>query len=296
MSTQAVLFDAPGPRTRRRHLLYTLIAGAAVLGLVGYVLAVLWRNGQITPDRWAPIVGAEAWTSYLLPGLQATLLGALISIVLAFLLGLVLAMARMSDMRWLRAVAAVVVEFFRAVPVLIMMLFVFYLLTYLTDVEGMWPSLIGVVVGLVLYNAAVIAEVVRSGVNALPKGQGEAGLSIGLSSLQVRSMILLPQALTAMMPTLVSQLVVVLKDTALGYIILYPELLNSVRQMGTRFGNVTVAFIVGAAVFILVNWLITVVAHRLERRLQRRGHIAAVVINHVEQPLEHQPGGKTTDQ
>lgn len=87
-------------------------------------------------------------------------------------------------------------------------------------------------------------------------------------------MILVPQALTAMMPTLVSQVVVILKDTALGYIILYPELLNSVRQMGSRFGNMTVAFTAGAVAFIFLNWCISKVAEWLERRLQRRGHTA----------------------
>lgn len=277
MSAQAVLFDAPGPRTRRRHRYYTVLAALVVFGLLAYVLIALWNNGQITAERWAPLFGAEAWTGYILPGLQQTLIGAGISIVLAFVLGLLLAMMRMSELRVLRWIATVVIEFFRAVPVLIMMLFVFYILTYFTDVKGIWPGLIGVVVGLVLYNASVIAEVVRSGVHALPKGQREAGLAIGLSSLQVRSMILLPQALTAMMPTLVSQLVVVLKDTALGYIILYPELLNTVRQLGTRFGNVTVSFIVGAGLFILINWLITVGAHRLEQWLQRRGQTAAPI-------------------
>lgn len=276
-TTQHVLFDAPGPNTRRRHLVYGVVGGIVVFGLLAWVLSVLWANNQITPERWMPLLGAEAWTSFILPGIAATLIGALISIVLAFGLGLLLAMARMSELALLRWAATVVVEFFRAVPVLIMMLFVFYFLTYFTPAKGQWPGIIGVVVGLVAYNSAVIAEVVRTGVASLPKGQREAGLSIGLSSLQVRSMILLPQALTAMMPALVSQLVVVLKDTALGYIILYPELLNAIRQMGTRFGNVTVSFIVGAALFILINWLITVFAHRLERRLQRRGTSAATI-------------------
>lgn len=277
MSTQAVLFDAPGPRTRQRHLIYGVLSALVVFGLLAWVLIVLWRNGQITPNRWKPFLGAEAWTDFILPGLGATLAGAAVSIVLAFLLGLALAMMRMSEIKVLRWITAAVVEFFRAVPVLIMMLFVFFFLTYYTPVTGQMTGIIGVIVGLVAYNSAVIAEVIRNGVASLPKGQREAGFSIGLSPLQVRSLILLPQALTAMMPTLVSQLVVVLKDTALGYIILYPELLNSVRQMGTRFGNVTAAFIVGAGLFILVNWLITVAAHRLEARLARRGKTAGPV-------------------
>ena len=271
MSAQAILFDAPGPLTRRRHLLYSVLAALFVFGVAAVVLWILWDKGQITPDKWAPVLTPAAWAQYFIPGIRATLTAALVAIVASFVLGLLLAMGRMSDLRILRILCAVVVEFFRAVPVLIMMLFVFFLLTYTLRLRGGTAPFIGVVVGLICYNGAVIAEVIRNGVASLPAGQREAGLSIGLNSSQVRRMILVPQALTAMMPTLVSQVVVILKDTALGYIILYPELLNSVRQMGSRFGNMTVAFIAGAVAFIVINWFITKFAEWLERRLQRRG-------------------------
>lgn len=274
MSTQAILFDAPGPRTRQRHLLYTVLGSLFVFGVAAAVLWILWDKGQITPDKWAPIFTAGAWNQYFVPGIQATLAAALVAIIASFVFGLLLAMGRMSDLRVLRAVSVVVVEFFRAVPVLIMMLFVFFMLVYSLQVRGGAAPFAGVVVGLICYNGAVIAEVIRNGVASLPSGQREAGLSIGLSPTQVRRMILVPQALTAMMPTLVSQVVVILKDTALGYIILYPELLNSVRQMGSRFGNMTVAFVAGAVAFIFLNWCITKLAEWLERRLQRRSRTA----------------------
>ncbi|HHT11722.1 MAG TPA: amino acid ABC transporter permease [Propionibacterium sp.] len=274
MSAQAILFDAPGPKTRQRHLIWTALGSLFVFGVAAGVLWILWDKGQITPDKWAPIFTFAAWKQYFVPGIQATLVAALVAIVASFALGLILAMGRMSDLRVLRIICTVVIEFFRAVPVLIMMLFVFFMLVYTFRMRGGTAPFLGVVVGLICYNGAVIAEVVRNGVASLPKGQREAGLSIGLSSSEVRRMILVPQALTAMMPTLVSQVVVILKDTALGYIILYPELLNSVRQMGSRFGNMTVAFTAGAVAFIFLNWCISKVAEWLERRLQRRGHTA----------------------
>ena len=274
MSAQAILFDAPGPKTRQRHLIWTALGSLFVFGVAAGVLWILWDKGQITPDKWAPIFTFAAWKQYFVPGIQATLVAALVAIVASFALGLILAMGRMSDLRVLRIICSVVIEFFRAVPVLIMMLFVFFMLVYTFRMRGGTAPFLGVVVGLICYNGAVIAEVVRNGVASLPKGQREAGLSIGLSSSEVRRMILVPQALTAMMPTLVSQVVVILKDTALGYIILYPELLNSVRQMGSRFGNMTVAFTAGAVAFIFLNWCISKVAEWLERRLQRRGHTA----------------------
>lgn len=220
---------------------------------------------------------ASAWNNYLVPGIIDTLRAAAISIVCASVLALGLAMARMSDLAPLRWLASIMVEFFRAVPVLVMMLFIFYFLSH----RGWFPSdlnpLIGVVVGLTLYNSAVLCEVIRNGVTSLPAGQREAGLSIGLTPSQVRRSILIPQSLTAMLPTLVSQVIVITKDTALGYIILYPELLNSVRQMGSRFGNMTVTFIVGAFLFIVINYAVTKLAEWLEQRLQRRKRTAAPI-------------------
>ncbi|MBB1509346.1 amino acid ABC transporter permease [Tessaracoccus sp. Y36] len=274
MNSAAALFDPPGPSTRRRHLIYASIGVLIIFGAGAWIVLTLWNAGQITPDRWLPVFTVEAWQQYFLPGIQQTVLAAALSMVLAFIFGLMFAMGRMSDLKVLRWLSSVIVEFFRAVPVLIMMLFVFYLLTYNTDLAGPSLSFTAVVVGLTCYNGAVIAEVVRNGVGSLPSGQREAGLSIGLTSSQTRRMILVPQALTAMMPTLLSQLVVVLKDTALGYIILYPELLNRVRQMGNRFGNLTVTFVVGAVLFILLNLLVTSLAQLVEKRLKQRGKTA----------------------
>lgn len=283
MSAQAVLFDVPGPKARRRHLIYSVLGALIIAAIGAWVLWVLWDKGQITPNRWEPMFTLEAWKQYFLPGVWATIVSALIAIAASFVLGFILAMGRMSDMAWARWLCGAVVEFFRAVPVLIMMLLVFFMLTYMFNLKGSTPPFVGVIVGLVCYNGAVIAEVIRNGVASLPKGQREAGLSIGLDSFQTRLLILVPQALTAMMPTLVSQIVVIVKDTALGYIILYPELLNSVRQMGSRFGNVTAAFIAGALMFIVINLLITMFAEWLEKRLQRRGRTAGKVA-HAEDP------------
>lgn len=284
MSTQRVLFDLPGPRAKRRHLVLTVVFGLALLAGLWLLGKNLWDRDQITPEKWAPIFTGEAWELYLLPGIRRTAIAAGISIVTSVVLGLVLALARLSDIAPLRWLATVFIEVFRAVPVLIMMLFMWLLLGQLDTLFGIIPiaewesnsrSLLAVVIGLTCYNSAVIAEVVRSGVGSLPAGQREAGLSIGLTGPQTRRSILLPQALTAMLPSVVSQLVVVLKDTALGYIILYPELLNSIRQLGSRFGNTLVVFVVGALLFIVVNYLLTKLAEYLESRLRRRGRSTA---------------------
>jgi glutamate transport system permease protein len=191
--------------------------------------------------------------------------------VLAGVFGIVLGMGRLSHSAPIRWVSGIVVEFFRAVPVLLMMYFSFQIFS-VNDVFGAdYNSLAAVVVGLTLYNGSVIAELVRSGVFSLPKGQSEAGLSIGLTPGQTLRAIQLPQALTAMLPALVGQLVVVLKDSALGTAILYPELLQQAKDVGTAYGNVIPAYVLAALLFILINYALSLLAQRVEQRLRRRG-------------------------
>ena len=215
------------------------------------------------------------WTEYIVPGLIGTLKAAAISIVLAGVLGLLLGTGRLSTVaRRCAGCARCVVEFFRAVPVLLMMLFTFALYSTNNVFPPSQLSLAAVVTGLTLYNGAVIAELVRAGVGGLPAGQREAGLSVGLTEGQTLRAILLPQALTAMLPALVGQLVVVLKDSALGYVITYEELLNKANQIGTSQQNIVPAFLVVAVIFIVINYGLTKLAGLLERRLNRRGRTA----------------------
>lgn len=279
MSAQRVLFDLPGPRARRRHLIGGIIGTALCLGLLAVALVRIAAQGQFEADKWLPFTESLTWTFYILPGLWTTLRAAATAIVLSMVLGIVLAMMRMSDIGPLRWATSVFVEFFRAVPVLIMMIFTWVMLVKNPTLRRVSASLgiesgdvtfIAVVTGLVLYNASVICEVVRNGVTSLPAGQREAGLSIGLSSSQVRRLILVPQSLTAMLPALVSQIVVITKDSALGYIITYPELVSRTRQLGSANANTFVAYLVVAVIFILLNWAITKLAEWLESRQRRR--------------------------
>jgi glutamate transport system permease protein len=267
----AVLFDVPGPRARAR---YRLLGIATVVGAVlvlAWVLTQLAAKGQLTADKWSPFLTAEIWTEYLLPGLWGTLVAAAISIVLALTLGVVLGVGRLSDRAVVRAAAGTVVEFFRAVPVLLMMIFFFSAYALSQVVRPDQLALAAVVTALTLYNGAVVAELIRSGVGSLPRGQREAGLAVGLTPGQVMRSVLLPQAVTAMLPSIVSQLVVVLKDSALGYVITYEELLRKAEQIGNYKANLIPALIVVAAIFIAMNSALTSLAGRLEARLRRRG-------------------------
>ena len=271
MSAQNVLFDAPGPRARRRHAILTVVGFILAAGGVALVLWKFAAQGQLEPSMWTSLFTADVWTAYLIPGLIHTLIASAISIVLAIAFGLVFGLGRLSPVRAVRWVCGVVVEFFRSVPVLLMMYFTY---RYYSD-NGVFTNdlnpLAAVVTGLTLYNGSVIAELVRSGVFGLPKGQAEAGLSIGLTQGQTLRSIQLPQALTAMLPALVGQLVVILKDSALGTAVLYPELLQAAKDIGTAYSNTIAAYVLVAIIFILLNYGLTVVAGRVERRLNRRG-------------------------
>ncbi|MEU2489883.1 amino acid ABC transporter permease [Streptomyces sp. NPDC007883] len=291
----AVLYDVPGPRARRRNLVYTLGFLVVLAALAWWVLTGLAAKGQLDWSKWAPFfTDSRVWTTYLLPGLENTLIAAALALVIALPLGAVLGIARLSEHGWVRVAAGTVVEFFRAIPVLILMLFANAAYAAFSDISPDNRPLYAVVTGLVLYNASVLAEVVRAGILALPQGQSDAARAIGMRKGQTMRYVLLPQSVTAMLPAIVSQMVVIVKDTALGGAMLgFSELLASVRPMSANYGANTIAsFTVVAVIFIVLNFALTSFAARLEGRL-RRGRkstgavVAADAVEELATPGEH---------
>lgn len=269
MSTASVLFDAPGPRARTRNRVVSAVTLVIVALVLWVIFSKLSSKGQLTSAKWEPFLTANLWKTYVLPGIEGTLTAAAISIVLAMILGFLLGVGRLSHNGPVRWFCAVFVEFFRAVPVLIMMIFAFALFALYNVFPSKQLALAGVVTGLTLYNGAVIAEIVRAGVTSLPKGQAEAASALGLRWGQTMRAILLPQAITSMLPVLVSQLVVVLKDTAIGYQITFVEMVRQGTQVGSAYGNYVPALIVIALLMISVNFALSAAATRLEKRLRR---------------------------
>lgn len=273
MSAPTVLYDAPGPRAAQRNLLYTILF-VVVLGGVAYLLlAGMSEKNQLDWDKWSPyLAGTEAWTTYLLPGLMGTLLAAGLSILMALPIGAAFGIARLSDHAWLAKTAGTLVEFFRAIPVLLLMFFAYTLYVQFTDLGRDIRPLYAVCTGLVIYNSAVIAEVVRAGILSLPKGQSEAALAVGMRKGQLMTTILLPQAVTAMLPALVSQVVVIVKDTALGGALLnYDELMAQVSEAAAYYGgNIIATLTVVAVIYIALNSVLTWFAGWLERWLRQR--------------------------
>ncbi|MFF3291904.1 amino acid ABC transporter permease [Streptomyces sp. NPDC003023] len=294
----SVLYDAPGPRAKRRNIVYT-VAFLAVLALgIWWVVRVLSDHGQLEWSLWKPFTEAPAWTTYLLPGLGNTLKAAALAMIIALPLGAIFGIARLSDHRWIRIPSGTVVEFFRAIPVLMLMFFANEFYSSYTDISSDVRPLYAVVTGLVLYNASVLAEVVRAGILSLPKGQSEAAKAIGLRKGQTMTNVLLPQSVTAMLPALVSQLVVIVKDTALGGALLaFAELLSAQGTLSANYANTIPSFIIVALIYIVVNVILTSFASWLEKRLRRAKKSSGAVLTApggAEEPVG-EPGVSKTD-
>jgi glutamate transport system permease protein len=269
MTGSSVLFDAPGPRALIRNRIVTIVTLLVTLVVLWVVYSKLQAKGQLVAAKWEPFLTGNLWKTYILPGVQGTLTAAAVSIVLALALGFILGVGRLSSHHAIRVPSAVFVEFFRAVPVLIMMIFAYFLYASYDVFPSKHLALAGVITGLTLYNGAVIAEIVRAGVNALPRGQSEAASALGLRWGQTMRAILLPQAITSMLPVLISQMVVVLKDTAIGYQITFLEMVRQGTQVGSAYGNYVPALIVIALLMIVVNFTLSWFATWLEGRLRR---------------------------
>ena len=291
MSGSSVLFDAPGPRAKVRNWIATGVTVLVVAVVLVYIGLELWAKDQLAWAKWEPFVTPNVWENYILPGIEGTLKAAALSIVFAGILGVALGVGRLSTHGWISRPCAVFVEFFRAVPVLIMMIFAYFLYSRYNLIDSEYSTLAGVVTGLTLYNGAVIAEIVRAGVNALPRGQSEAASSLGMRWGQTMRSILLPQAITSMLPVLVSQLVVVLKDTALGVAITYPELVSQGQNVGAAFTNYLPALVVIAILMIVVNFALSSFAVWLEARL-RRSRRAPTPLDPETIEQEGAPGAK----
>lgn len=266
----AVLYDSPGPVARRRELWGSVVGGAVLLGLVALLAWYAAGRGVFEADRWDVLYdppknqsAADVWNSMIVRGLGATLRAAAVAAPLALVLGLLLALLRTARHAALRVPAIVVIELFRGLPVLLMMFF---------GLIGFgWDAFGAVVFGLTVYNMAIIAEILRAGLAALPKGQAEAAYAVGLTRRQTLLSVLLPQAVRTMLPSLIAQLVVLLKDSSLGFIVGYPELLKAIQNNGQFFGNnyYVALFVVGAGIYLAVNLTLSWLARWIQRRTTR---------------------------
>ena len=288
-----VLFDVPGPRARRRQRIGTAVGAVVVLALIALALWRLAINGQLDPARWAILFDPNTNVPQALgEALVNTLQVAAVGMLAATVLGAFLAVGRLSDHAWVRVPVIAVIEFFRAVPLLVLILFC---LLFLPTVGIPMTAFRALALGLTLYNMAVLAEIFRAGILSVDRGQGEAAFALGMRKSQVMTTVLLPQAVRRMLPVLVAQLVVLLKDSSLGFIVSYLELLRQARSLveffNSRFGDLYTfqIYVAAALIYIVVNVLLSQLARSIEKRTRRSTKAAAT--EEVELPADVQMGG-----
>jgi glutamate transport system permease protein len=268
-----VLFDAPGPKAQARFRLYSVLSLLLLLGVVGLFLWQMQRTGQFAYEKWEYFLTPAYLETLLVDGVLNTVRAAVIAILAALALGLVFGVAKLSDHGVIRWPAWLWVEFFRAVPLLLLIIYIYFSFgTKATLGIGTFWSLVA---GLALYNGAVLAEIVRAGILALPKGQSEAAYAVGMTKGQVTRLVLLPQAIKIMLPAMISQFVVCLKDTSLGYAIGAIGLTVVAQSIWLEGRNQVQTVIVMAALYILLAMAVTWVANWAQRRYVGEGKVGA---------------------
>jgi glutamate transport system permease protein len=259
-----VLYDVPGPRAVVRYRVYAVVFGLVVLGLLALVLRQMQQTGQFEYSKWEYFVTPKYVETILVDGVLNTLKAAVLAILLALAIGMLFGSGKLAERPWIRWPCWAFVEFFRAVPLLLLIIFVYFGYFSGTKIGG--KEIFALVIGLALYNGAVLAEIVRAGVLALPAGQSEAAYAVGMTRGQVMRIVLLPQAVKIMIPAMISQFVVCLKDTSLGYAIGALGITVVFKQIWGEGRNQVQSIIVMAAIYILLNLAVTAIAHWAQRR------------------------------
>jgi glutamate transport system permease protein len=272
--TAPFVAEALGPRGKRRVAVVSVVAGAAIAAMIAVSFLRLLHKGQFGEHLVAPL---RRWSvqRFLLLGLLQTVKAALAAMVLAMALGTVLALGRLSRNVWLRWLAGIYVDFFRAMPLILLILFTSLGLPKLGIHLHPFG---GVVLALTAYNGAVLGEIFRAGILSLERGQSEAASAIGLGYWQSMGLVIVPQAARRMIPAIVSQLVTLLKDTSLGSVIGFDELLRRAENTGTFYGNSLQVLTEAAVIYIIINFTLSRVARRLEVRQRRRYRAGPIVV------------------
>lgn len=256
-----VLFGGPGAQGRTPTRVWSAVAGIALLLLAVGVVLGFQNAGQLDARLWLLFMQPTTW-SFLAQGLVGTLRSAAMAAVIALALGLLLMLGRMAQPRVVRWPTVALIEFLRGTPTLLL-IYVCFLVLPQAGIQLSTYWMLTLPVGL--STAAVVAEVYRAGVLAVPRGQTEAARSLGLTEAQVFFHIVFPQALRYIVPALVAQLVIVVKDTTFGYVVTYGELMQNARVLIANYSSLVPVYLVVALLYCAVNWAISRASQRLGR-------------------------------
>lgn len=246
------LYEAPGPRARRRIVIATVLSLAAIAVLAALILRRFYVTGQLDRRYWSLFTRASTWR-FLGEGLWGTLKAAAAAGAVAYLFGLALMLLRLSGTRALRWIGAALTELSRGIPTL---LFIYFFFLVAPKVGLKLPTFWKIALPVAISASGTVAEVLRSGVNAVPKGQTEAAVSLGMRHSAVFFKIVFPQGFRFVLPALISELVIVLKDTTFAYVVSYADLMQNARVLISNYDALLSVYLVVALIYILINYLL----------------------------------------
>ncbi len=261
-SLRDVLYEAPGPKTKRKIAIATAISLVALAILIIIIIRQFYLSGQLDAKYWSFFTRGTTWR-FIGTGLVGTLEVALLAGVVTFVAGFLMMLGRISESRILRGICTALVEFTRGVPTLLFIYFFFLVVPTLgIKLVSLWKIVLPVAISA----SGVVAEVLRSGVNAVPKGQTEAALSLGMTKGQVFIHIVFPQAIRYVIPALISELVIVVKDTTFAYVVSFPDLMQNAMVLISNYDAMLSVYLVVAVIYILINYTLNKISAWIARR------------------------------
>ena len=255
-SIRYTLYEPPGPKTKRLIRIFTVLSLIALAIGIVLIIRQFAIEGQLAPKYWSFFTRWTTWR-FLLNGLAGTLETAAGAGIIAFIAAFFLMLGRISRFRVLRGICTALIEFTRGVPTLLFIYFFFLVVPQFgITLKAYWK----VVLPVAISACGVVAEVLRSGVNAVPKGQREAALSLGMRDGQVFLKIIFPQAIRYVVPTLISELVIVVKDTTFAYVVSYPDLMQNAKVLISNYDALLSVYLVAAVIYIIINYILNKIA------------------------------------
>lgn len=266
-SIRDLLYEPPGPAARKRISVLTWFALAAFAVLTALVIRQFAVTGQLDARYWSFFARATTWR-FLGEGLLTTLEAAVTGAGIAFALGFLMMRGKLRKNRPLRFISTVLIEFTRGVPTLLFIYF-FFLVVPQTGwkLSAFWK----ITLPCAISACGVVAEALRSGVNAVPRGQTEAALSLGLTDTRLFYKVVFPQAIRFVIPSLIAELVIVLKDTTFAYIVTCADLMQNAKVLISNYDAMLSVYLVVAVIYILINWLLNRLSDRMAAGSGRTG-------------------------
>jgi len=262
-SVRDALFEKPGPKALKKIRLVTALSLAALILLIFLVIRQFYITGQLDARYWSFFLRFTTWR-FLWLGLLGTIEAASLGGVLALITGFLLMLARISKYRILNILSAALIEFTRGVPTL---LFIYFFFLVVPEMGIKMSALWKVVFPVSISACGIVAEVLRSGVNAVPKGQREAAISLGMSEAATFLRIILPQAVRFVVPALISELVIVVKDTTFAYVVSFPDLMQNAKVLISNYDALLSVYLVVAVIYIIINYLLNQLSLYLAGRM-----------------------------